>query len=207
MHSHSCSPCICAFAAETCNGDPNAAPHQHRLVLLRLFNAVGALQFNLLNSHVEPCLLSVSMPRTYVCFYVYVYVCTSDIALPVQLAGLYLAENLLEGTLPESWSDLSSVSHCCDMVWLLIEVDVFLQHCQALERSGCSWCCNLLSSEGVVGYCWAACRCNNVQIDPIVQLACIHCCKVCSIFPNMMLQLDCNAFSHLDTSCWRSCKS
>ena len=81
-----------------------------------------ALQFNFANLHVEPCLWSVSLPMTYVCVYSYVYACTGNIALPVQLAGLYLAKNLLEGTLPESWSDLSSVSHCRDNVWLLMKL-------------------------------------------------------------------------------------
>ena len=43
--------------------------------------------------------------------------------LPLQLATLYLGENLLEGTLPE-WTYLTNVSpmlqHCCNTVLLML---------------------------------------------------------------------------------------
>ena len=32
--------------------------------------------------------------------------------LPLQLAGLYLGKNSLQGPLPDSWSECARVSHC-----------------------------------------------------------------------------------------------
>ena len=46
----------------------------------------------------------------------------SNISLPLQLAYLYLDGNNLEGTLPESWSNLTNVSLCHNSLYLLIDV-------------------------------------------------------------------------------------
>ena len=49
-----------------------------------------------------------------------IYCIMRIIPLLLQLAGLYLGENQLEGMLPESWSECINVSHCFDrMCWLL----------------------------------------------------------------------------------------
>lgn len=47
---------------------------------------------------------------------------SADTPLPMQLASLYMKQNLLVGTLPESWSNLVNVSHCRQDVRLRIAV-------------------------------------------------------------------------------------
>ena len=64
-------------------------------------------------------LTSVSHCHNSICLMISVaaiHVYVSDMAL--QLSVLDLRENLLVGTLPESWSHLTSVSHCCYSVHL-----------------------------------------------------------------------------------------
>ena len=59
---------------------------------------------------------------SYVCAHLHVYVYMSNIPLPLQLAYLYLGGNSLEGTLPESWSNLTNVSLCHNSLYLRIDV-------------------------------------------------------------------------------------
>lgn len=54
----------------------------------------------------------------------------------LQLTFLDLGYNRLEGTLPESWSNLTSVSHCRNTVYLLIDAAPILQFCKALNNNG-----------------------------------------------------------------------
>lgn len=51
-------------------------------------------------------------------------------AVPLQLAVLSLAENLLEGTLPESWSACSSVSLSLETLYVAM-----LESCDALGKT------------------------------------------------------------------------
>ena len=60
-----------------------------------------------------------------------------DTPLPLQLSGLYLGANYLDGTLPQSWSYLTSVSHCCYSVYLLFDVALFLRPCKARDNHEC----------------------------------------------------------------------
>ena len=46
----------------------------------------------------------------------------SNIPLPLQLAYLWLDGGNLEGTLPESWRNLTNVSLCRNSLYLLIDV-------------------------------------------------------------------------------------
>ena len=56
---------------------------------------------------------------------------SSNIPLPLQLSGLYLGGNDLEGTLPESWSNLTNVSLYHDSLYLLIAVVAIVLTCKA----------------------------------------------------------------------------
>ena len=55
-------------------------------------------------------------------FYSHVYVRLSNIPLLMQLSELDLDKSNLEGTLPESWSNLINVSLCHNSLYLLIGV-------------------------------------------------------------------------------------
>lgn len=60
------------------------------------------------------CVLAMRLIATVQLIYVRVSICiyVGNIPLPLQLSGLDLGGNLLVGTLPESWSHLTNVSHC-----------------------------------------------------------------------------------------------
>ena len=77
-------------------------------------------------------LCALAIPNSQVCSLYYVYV--NDVCLCIlhyehlsQLAGVYLGNNQLEGTLPESWSECINVSHCFDRVYWLIAVAAVVQ--------------------------------------------------------------------------------
>ena len=55
----------------------------------------------------------------------------ADTPLLVQLSILDVGRNLLEGTLPESWSNITSVvSHCLSSVHLMNDVAPFRSHAE-----------------------------------------------------------------------------
>lgn len=40
----------------------------------------------------------------------------------MQLGGLYLGSNFLEGPLPDSWGGFANVSHCCNSIKLVVYI-------------------------------------------------------------------------------------
>ena len=92
--------------------------------------AVQALRSHLQIRMQKDAVYTMSTSMIHVCLYVFV----RTNALLLQLAGLYLGKNQLEGTLPESWSHCNNVSHYSE----LTEVAAVGQSTMSIWKDFCS---------------------------------------------------------------------
>ena len=82
-----------------------------------------------------------------------------DTLLPMQLFYMGLTQNMLVGTLPESWSKLTNVSHCldsmfCKFMMLATQMLACIQ-CYLSNLRNQTVCTNLACDLSFWGSCWS----------------------------------------------------